>query len=182
MLKSALHGHSNKLQHLAPPPVNYRPFNSLVVSHVLPEANLDYKIGPLELVGYLAEQLGLQAQTKTLLVFKLKRIDYYAVPIGTSSDRPAVNMEVASLLPGIADPATPADAVLAYGKLFSGNDTGSLQDCAKLSYTFPQHMADIPLSQVANFHFLEVASNVINAELRFHIQWSTVSEMSGVTP
>lgn len=175
-LKSAMHGHQNKLSHLAPPPINYRPYNSLVVSYVAPSAGTEYLIGPKDVVNYLKAQLGLQDQTKTLIVFKLKRIDVYAVPVGSSTERPAVNMECSSLVPVLADPATPGNAVVSYGKLFSGNDVGSLQDCAKLSYTYPMHMADIPLNQLAEFTFLEVAANVPNVEVRFHLTWSTVGD------
>lgn len=180
-LKSALHGHQNKLSHTTPPPVNYRPYNSLVVSHVMGTPGLDYLFGPKDVVGFIKSQLGLQDQTKTLIVFKLKRVDVFATPIGGSTDRPAINMEVCSLVPVLADPATPSSAIVSYGKLFSGNDIGSLQDCAKLSYTFPMHMADIPLSQLAEFHFLEVAANTINAEVRFHVSWSTVGEATPTT-
>lgn len=175
-LKSALHGHANKLRHLAPPCVNLRPFNSIVVTHVIPSAGVEYFIKASAIVEYLQNQLGLQAATNTKIVIKLKRIDFYAIPIGPSSDRPACNMIVSSLSPIVGDPVTPGNAIVSYGNLYSSTDVGNLQECAKLSYTFPLHMADIPISTTADFNVCEVASNMTNAELRFHIQWSTVDD------
>ena len=175
-LKSSLHGHANELRHSAPPDFSKRPFNNLIVGHVISEAGAEQFIGTADIVGFIQDQLGLQTQTKTQIVFKLQRIDYYAVPIGSSGDRPSVDMEVSSLIPTVGDPATPGNAVVSYGNLFSKLDIGSLQDCAKLSYTFPKAMADIPLGQTADFNLLTCASNVPNSDLRFHLQWSTIAE------
>jgi len=179
-LKRELHGHENKLNHLAPPSFSKRPFNNLVVSHVLVNAGIEDYIGPTDIITYLANQLGLQAQTKNQIVFKIRRIDFYAVPIGSSDDRPSINMEVSSLIPVLADPATPGSAQVSYGNLFRKGDIGSLQDCAKLSYTFPKAMSDIPLASTADFNFLTVSSNQRNSELRFHLSWSTIGEATPV--
>lgn len=175
-LKSSLHGHANKLRHMAPPGFNKRPFNNLVVSHVQQTPNVEEFYGPEDVVQFIKNQLGLQDQTKTKIVFKLKRIDFYAVPIGSSTDRPSITMNISSLIPTVGDPATPGNAIVGYGNLYSKNDIGSLQDCAKLSYTFPRAMADIPMGQTADFNFMTCSSNVANSEIRFHLEWSTISE------
>jgi len=175
-LKSELHGHSNRLRHLAPPGFSRRPFNNLVVSHVIGSPGIEEFFNAGDVITFLKNQLGLQDQTKSLIVIKLHRIDYYAVPVGTSTDRPSVSMSVSSLIPTVGDPATPQNAIVSYGNLFDKQDLGSLQDCAKLSYTFPKAMSDIPLSQQASFNFLSCAANVPNSEIRFHLQWSTIAE------
>jgi hypothetical protein len=171
-----MHGHANRLRHFAPPGFARRPFNNLTVSHVVADAGSEQFINAADVVTFLKNQLGLQDQTKTLIVFKLHRIDYYGVPVGSSTDRPAISMQISSLIPTVGDPATPGNAVVSYGNLFDKSDLGSLQDCAKLSYTFPKAMADIPLGQTAPFNFLSCASNVPNSELRFHLSWSTISD------
>lgn len=172
-LKSSLHGHDNKLRFTNPPCYSKRPFNTLTVSHVLPDAGTEYNIGTADVVNYIKNQLGLAEQTKSLIVFKLRRIDLFGVPTG-GDQRPAINMDVSSLVPTVGDPATPGNAQVAYGNLFRKQDIGNLSDCAKLSYTFPMHMSDIPMSGVIPINILSASSNVAFAELRFHLSWSTI--------
>ncbi len=175
-LKSSLHGHANQLQHSAPPGYTRRPFNTLTVAHVVPDAGAEVFVGPVDIINYIKNQLGLSDQTKANIVFKLQRIDYFGTPVGSSTDRPSVTMNVSSLVPVVGDPATPGNAVVSYGILYTAIDQGSLQDCAKLSYTFPRSMGDMVMGNTADFNFLSVSSNVPNSELRFHVAWSTAGE------
>lgn len=176
LLKSSLHGHANRLRFIAPPGFAKRPFNTLTVSHVEVDASTNYLYGPRDVITYLVNQLGLADQTKTKIVIKVRRVDAYAVPAASAQDRPAVTMKVGSLTPTIADPTTPGVATVGYGNLYSKTDLGSLADCAKLSYTFPRNMSDIPIGYTADFNFVEVSANVPFAELRFHVEWSTIGE------
>lgn len=179
-LKTSMHGHPNKLRHLAPPGFTKRPFNTMVVSHVIPEAGQEVFVGPVDVITFIKNQLGLADQTKSIMVFKLKRVDYYGTPVGSSTDRPSVTMVVSSLVPVVGDPATPGNAIVSYGNLYTAVDQGNLQESARLSYTFPRSMSDMVLGNTADFNFLSVASNVPNSELRFHVEWSTVGEATPV--
>lgn len=176
LLKSSLHGHANKLRFLAPPGFSRRPFNTLTVSHVAPDAATEYLYGPRDVITYLVNQLGLDAQTKTKIVIKVRRVDAYAVPAGPASDRPSITMNVSSLTPTVSDPATPGVAEVGYGNLYNKTDLGNLSECAKLSYSFPRQMSDIPLGYTADFNFVAASANTPFSEMRFHVEWSTIGE------
>lgn len=172
-LKRSLHGHSNKLTWMAPPQVTLRPWYPLVLQYVVPNAGTETFFTPSELCNTLAVQLGLPSQASSVLNVKVSRVDAYCLATGASTDRPAITMDVSSLSPSVGDPATPGNAEVFYGILKKLSDQGNLSDCAKVSYTWPAHMADIPLSSQSVFSLAAVAGNLANTSVRFHLLWST---------
>jgi|ERR1711971_223178 len=185
LLRSQLHGHQNRLRHMAPPPVNRRPYNTLVLDHVFANpGNVIEEYGPGDLFSFWLGQSGLetfynaldepqQALWRSTVNFKLKRVDAYAMATGGSTDRPSVFLDVASLIPGVGDTANiTAPTAVVYPLLKRIEDVGNLSMCAKASYTFPLHMADIPLNETADFNFAAVSSNVPNVSMRFYVEWS----------
>jgi len=173
MLKRSLHGHANKLSHLAPPQVTKRPWYPLVVDAVIGNAATETFYTPKSLVEKLVTQLGLAEQDKATINIKVQRVDAYCMPTGASTDRPALSMDVSSVNPGIGDPTSPGNAEVFYGILKRLADQGNLSEAAKLSYTWPRHMADIPLSSQAEFTLSAIAGNLANTAVRFHVLWST---------
>lgn len=173
MLKRSLHGHANKLSHLAPPQITKRPWYPLVLDTVISSAGTETFYSPKDLVEICVNQLGLVDQNKPIMNIKVQRVDAYVMPTGASTDRPALSMDVSSVTPGIGDPATPGNAEVFYGILKRLSDQGNLSEAAKVSYTWPRHMADIPLSSNAEFGLVAVAGNLANTAVRFHILWST---------
>lgn len=173
MLKRQMHGHKNDLRHLAPPQVTKRPWYPLVVDFVKPEAGIEVYFTPSEIINILANQLGLPGQASSIINIKLHRVDVYAMSVASSTDRPAVQMDVSSVTPSIGDPATPGSAEVFYSILKKLSDQGSLSEAAKVSYTWPSHMADQPLSSQSVFTVVQSSGNVANTLTRFHLLWSS---------
>merc|ERR1711964_839658 len=96
------------------------------------------------------------------LVIKIQRVDAYCMPTGASTDRPAISMDCSSVTPALGDPQSPGAAEVFYGLLKRLQDQGNLSEAAKVSYTWPRHMADQPLSTQANFQLVTVAGNLAN--------------------
>jgi hypothetical protein len=168
-----MHGHANRIRHVAPPQKTIRPWYNLVVDFVEPNAGVGVFFTPEEIINLLASQLGLATQTKTKINIKLQRADVYAMPTGSSTDRPACTLDASSVTPSIGDPATPGSAEVFYGIMKKLSDQGNLSDAAKCSYTWPAHMADLPLSANSIFTVLATSGNVANTLTRFHLLWST---------
>jgi hypothetical protein len=173
MLKKSLHGHANRLSHPAPPQITKRPWYPCVVDLVIASAGVETFYTPSDIVNRLIDQLGLITQNKPVINIKVQRVDAYCMPTGASTDRPAISMDVSSVTPGIGDPATPGSAEVFYGILKKLSDLGNLSDAAKVSYTWPRHMADMPLSSNAVFNLTAVSGNLANTTVRFHLLWST---------
>lgn len=188
---SQLHGHQNRLRHLVPPPVNRRPYNTLTLDHVYdnkPESGTGERLielyGPPDIWRYWVNQMGLkeifdelpaaqQIELQSRFNFRLKRIDAFLMTTGAATDRPSLFLDVASLVPSVSDQANPSTPRgVSYGLLKRIEDSGNLSECAKCSYTFPLHMADLPLNPIADFNFAAVSGNVDNITMRFHIEWS----------
>jgi hypothetical protein len=144
-----------------------------VVNAVIPTAGVDTIYSPTDIINALTTQLGLNAQTKTQVNIKLQRVDVFGMATASSPDRPAVNADVSSIIPAIGDPSTPGVAEVFYGVIKKLSDQGNLSECAKVSYTWPLHMADIPLNHNAVWTVVSAAGNVANVTLRFHVLWST---------
>jgi BRCT domain type II-containing protein len=144
-----------------------------VVDFVIASAATETFYSPSDITNRLIDQLGLISQNKPVINVKVQRVDAYVMPTGASTDRPAVSMDVSSVTPGIGDPATPGAAEVFYGILKKLSDQGNLSDAAKVSYSWPRHMADLPLSSQANFQLVGVAGNLANTTVRFHLLWST---------
>lgn len=174
-LKRSLHGHANKLAWVSPPQITVRPWYPLVLDMVIPAANTDTYFTPNNLITALVNQLGLSAQDKTLITVKVNRVDAFTMATGGSTDRPAVSMDVSSVTPSIGDPQTPGNARVYYGLLKKLTDQGNLSDAAKVSYTWPRNMADIPLASDAEFSLISVAGNQPNTSLRVHILWTSAA-------
>jgi len=182
MLKRSLQGHANKLNHVAPPQITKRPFYPLVVNAVIAAAGTEVYYTPASIVEKLITQLGLNEQSKATMVIKIQRVDAYCMPTGGSTDRPAISMDCSSVNPAIGDPSTPGNAEVFYGLLKRLSDQGNLSDAAKVSYTWPRHMADQPISSQATFQLVGVAGNQPNTCVRFHILWSSNDVAAPIDP
>ena len=172
-LKSSLHGHANTLNALDPSATNRRPYHSLVVQQTILSNGQSVGIPVSDLVKRLLDQLGMAAQDATIVNVKLKRCDVWAVSKANSSVRPAVNADYSSLVPTIADPTSPGNAIVAYPLLKRLEDIGGVSSSARVSYTWPLSMSDIPLNKNADFVLITVASNVTEIDIRWHLDWST---------
>jgi len=171
MLKSAMHGHSNRLRHVAPPQTNPRPWYNLTVDFVQPTKGAETFFTPSEIINFLCVQLGLPSQASSILNIKVRRVDVYAMSVAASTDRPACTLDVSAVTPSIGDPATPGSAEVFYSVIKKLRDQGNLSDSAKCSYTWPSHMADQPLSSQSVFTLAATSGNVANTLTRFHLMW-----------
>jgi hypothetical protein len=172
MLKRQLHGHKNNITHVAPPQVTRRPWYPLIVDYVKPEAGIEVYFTPSEIINILTNQLGLPSQASSIINIKVSRVDCYGMATGASTDRPAVQLDVSSVTPSIGDPATPGSAEIFYGIMKKLTDQGNLSDAAKCSYSWPAHMADLPLSAQSVFTLVQSSGNMANTLTRFHLLWS----------
>jgi hypothetical protein len=172
MLKSSMHGHENRLRHLAPPQVTKRPWYPLIVDFVKPESGVEVFFTPSEVVNILTSQLGLPSQASSIINIKVHRVDVYCMATGGSTDRPACSLDVSSVTPSLGDPVTPGSAEVFYSIMKKLTDQGNLSDCAKCSYTWPTHMADHPLSSQTVFTLVGSSGNQPNTLTRFHLLWS----------
>lgn len=172
-LKREIHGHANNIRHVAPPQHVLRPWYPLIVEYVEATAGVAVNFAPPDIISALCVQLGLPTQATAAINIKLRRVDVYGMPTGASTDRPAVFLDASSVTPSLGDPATPGAAEVFYGILKKLQDQGNLSDAAKCSYTWPSHMADLPLSFNSNFQVVATSGNVANTLTRFHLLWST---------
>jgi hypothetical protein len=120
-------------------------------------------------------QLGISSQSQANVNVKLHRVDAYTMPTGGSTDRPAISMDISSLQPSLSDLATQTDEVI-YPILKKLSDQGNLSEAAKVSYTWPLHMQDIPLPYATTFAAIAVAGNQPNTCVRVHLSWATTAQ------
>jgi len=153
-----------------------------VLDKVISGAATETFYRPKDLCQAVANQLGFGAQAIPLLNVKLSRVDVYCMPTGSSTDRPAVSLICSSLVPSVGDPATPGNAEVFYGNLKKLSDQGNLSEAAKVSYTWPLHMADIPLNHGVEFNVAAASGNLVNTSVRFHVLWSTSDVATPTTP
>lgn len=172
-LTRELHGHENRLRTLDPPATNRRPYYSIVVSQTYLSDGSSIGITVEGIVKALLSQLGLPQQAAAAITIKLQRADFYAISKADSDVRPSLTCDYSSLSPTIADPTTPGSAIVSYPLLKRLIDLGGVTSCAKVSYTWPLHMRDIPLSNTANFTVCDTATNLTEIDARFHLQWSS---------
>jgi hypothetical protein len=181
LLKRELAGHSNPMRRtVAAPPVNLRPWNTLVVNHVMTDAGVEYSFSPGEIVDYLITQLGLSSQDKSRINIKVKRVDLFAAPTGSTADRPSVSLVLSSNIASLGDPATPGNAQVFYSILKTIRDNGNLSEVAKASYSYPKAMADMPMNALSAFTLVSASSNVANASIRFHVSWNTTDSATPI--
>lgn len=173
LLKSEMHGHANNLRALDPPKVNRRPFQSIVVQQTLLSSGTSIGVQVTGIVKALLGQLGLATQDATLITIKIKRCDCWAVNKSNSTVRPAVNADFSSLIPQVADPTTPGNAIVAYPIMKRLEDIGSTTKAARVSYTWPISMRDMPINQNADFVVMETSSNMTEIDVHWHIDWSS---------
>jgi len=170
-LKRSLHGHKNEIRHIAPPQVTRRPWYPLVLDFVQPAAGVATTLTPSDLCDLVISQLGLVSAAEAAINIKVHRFDAYAVATASSTDRPAISLDVSSVIPGIASSSgTPY-----YGVLKKLSDVGNLSESAKASYTMPAHMADIPLNSALSFPLANFAGNTANTTIRIHVLWSSTN-------
>ena len=180
-LTRELHGHENKLRSLDPPPTNRRPYYSIVVSQTFTSDGTAIGITVQNVIKSLLDQLGLPSQAASAITVKLQRADFYAISKADTDVRPSLTCDYSSLSPTIADPTTPGSAIVSYPLLKRLIDLGGVSSCAKVSYSWPLHMRDIPLTNTANFVVCETASNLTEIDARFHLQWSS-ADIATPTP
>lgn len=180
MLKRSMHGHANKLSHVAPPQISRRPWYPLVLDYVTPTAGTETFFSPSEIITILVSQLGLPSQATANMNIRLNRVDVYGMAVAGSTDRPSVSMDVSSLVPSLGDPATPGAAQIFYPILKKLADQGNLSESAKVSYTWPSHMADHPMSAQTEFTVVATSGNVANLLTRFHLHWSNTDSAAPI--
>lgn len=179
-LKDSLHGHANRVRSLDPPATNRRPYFSVVVQQTIVSDGTSIGIEVSSVVKALGAQLGLVANDNKIINVKIQRCDVWAVSKANSTVRPAVNADFSSFVPVCGDYQTPGNAVVAYPLMKRLEDIGGVTSAAKVSYSWPRSMSDIPLNQTANFVVIEVASNMTEIDIRWHLQFSTADIASGI--
>jgi len=175
--KREQHGHENHLAAIDPPPVNTRPFNSIKVHYVqeTDQQGIAFDITTQGISKFLLSQLGLTTQAQSIVVMKIRRIDVFATQNQQQDNnvRPACTIDCSSLVPQLADPATPGNAVVFYPILKKLSDIGSQSKPARVSYTWPLSQSDVPVTQQANFTVCTISSNVKATDVYIHLHWST---------
>ena len=171
----SLRGREQKLRGLAPPNYSLRPWNTLTVNHVIASPNEEEFITNQDICNFIVSQLGLNAGDAETIVYKLRSVDAWATPTATSTDRPAISMDVSSAV-GQIDDTTTAPIAIAYPILATCRDTGSLSEAAKVGYKYGLVEAEIVQSQLTKHTVVGVAGNTANVNVRFHILWCTVGE------
>ena len=171
----SIRGHEVKLRGLAPPNYSLRPWNTLTVNHVIATAGEEQFFTNQDICNFIVSQLGLNAGDAETIVYKLRSIDAWATPTATSTDRPAISMDVSSAVGQIEDTST-APIAIAYPIICTLRDTGSLSEAAKVGYKYGLVESDIVQSQLAKHTVVGIAGNTANVNVRFHLLWNTAGE------
>jgi len=190
LLKSSLHGHANKLRSTNPPPFTTKPFNSLTVGLILPDASTVESQQPVYGafdVNALIKATTLQLYNASipLPVVKLSRVDLWALPKAASAGDttlnpiPSIRMRVYSLTPSIGRSGSqsllgdqcPLKTLADIG--MPGNSA------AVVSYSYPRDQADVAHSDITGaFDIIKYHNGVDNeVHARFHIHWSTAEPL-----
>jgi hypothetical protein len=188
LLKSSLHGHANKLRSTNPPAFTTKPFNSLTVGLVLPDASSFEQQQPVFAAFDLnalikSTTLQLYNASVPLPVVKLSRVDLWAIPKAavvteqsyTINPIPSIRMKVYSLNPSMG--RTGSNELLGdQCPLKTLADIGMPgNSAAVVSYTYPRDQADVAHTDISgSFNILKYhngAENEVHA--RFHVHWST---------
>jgi hypothetical protein len=172
-LKRSMAGHENKLRRVDPGPVNRRPYYPLVVGQTFVSSGAAISLSVVEIIKALTTQLQLSAQDTSIITIKLQRIDCFAISKADSSVRPSLSVDFSSLIPTLNDPTTPSVAGVSYPHIMRLNDVGSVGKAASASYTWPQNMRAMPLSNQSNFNIIDFSTNLTEMDCRIHLLWST---------
>lgn len=165
-----LNGHRRMLAGPAPRDFKPRPFFPLTVNLVIPSASEETFFTNQDIIDAIVTQLGLNAGDKSAIVVKLQTVDAWAVPQASSTDRPAVAMEVSSLVPQVED-TTVAPVSIVYPILVTLRDVGNLSEAAKVGYKWPAAQALMPLGYQATHTVVAVAGNVANTTVRLQVMF-----------
>jgi|EP01084_Bolivina_argentea_P055755 hypothetical protein len=192
LLKSSLHGHKNHLRSTNPPPFTTKPYNSLTVGLMLPDAS-GFE-GQLPIFGSLdvnalikATCLQLYDATTPLPVVKLSRVDLWAIPKAANTQEPnitfnpvpSIRMKAYSLTPSVGRNAS-QELLGDQCPLKTLTDIGMPgNSAAVVSYTYPRDQADVAHSDITgSFDIIKYHNGVDNeVHARFHIHWSTAEPL-----
>jgi hypothetical protein len=153
----------------------------LVLDLVISSASVETFYKPSDVAGAIIAQLGLPAAAIGVINFKIQRVDVYSSATAATADRPAVSLQVSSTVPSVSDSTSGSSAEVFYGIIKRLQDLGNLSESAKVSYAWPLHMADMPLSGSQSFCLFAASGNAANTTVRLHLQWSTNGDASPVT-
>jgi len=179
MLKSAIHGHANKLGGTNPPPFTRRPYSTITVEKTATSAS-DEVVTITQILSALQAQLG---TTNEEFQFKIQRVDIWVMPTGWTVDTgkvnaiPTVRARFFSLVP------TVTSAGVSTNTLKSLEDIGCPgSSAAVVSYSWPKDQQDMPLNAVAASGSTPVFEYTIatncTAFIRFHLHWSHLDSAS----
>lgn len=172
-MQRALDGHVNNIRRVAPRTHFRRPWNSCVVQFEHNSAGAEYSFASIDIGTCLVEQLGLVAQNLTKIMIKLRRVDVWSIPTGSSTQRPAAFMDPSCLNVMMGDPVSPGNAEVFYGYNPRISDEGNLSDSAKCSYTWPKNQGNIPITTLCQSTLVATSGNMENTVTYFHILWNT---------
>lgn len=159
---------------LAPRPYTARPFNTQKVHLYFSSASpgTQFLVSVKTLIQALGDQLGLVAQCQSQLVIKLQSMTAWGVGQTDATNRPSINADISSLVPTLGDPATPGAAEISYPLLKKLYDQGSNIEPARVGYSWPRAMRDVPLSAQSNFIAFSVSPNTNACDVYFVVQWA----------
>jgi hypothetical protein len=144
------------------------------VDFVKPESGVEVFFTPSEICNILVNQLGLPSQASSTVNIKLHSVQVWSMATASTSDRPSAELDVASVIPTLSDPTDPTTTTAVFYSIIKKLvDQGNLSDAAKVSYTWPKHMQDTPLSSQAVFTVCRSAGNTANVLTRFHLLWNS---------
>lgn len=166
-----LNGGKRTLSGPAPRDFKPRPYFSLTCNLNIASASEMTYFTNQDIITAVISQLGLNAADANIMVVKLHTVDAWAVPEASSTDRPAVSMDVSSLIPQVED-TTAAPVAIVYPILMQLKDVGNLSQAAKVGYTWPASQAQMPLGFQANHTVVAVSGNVTNVTVRVGLQFS----------
>jgi hypothetical protein len=187
MLKSSLHGHSNRLAGTNPPQLNRNPYNTITVTEDFDGSDdggspTVVTRSVASIVSKLSDQTGLVGKLR----IKIQRIDVWATPAAstTTGDQtfqqtPQVAAKYYSLINGIVNNSGTGGTGFKVG-LKELEDKGlSGQTAAKVSYSYPRDQADMPLGDGdisgTSAPVVDIAVGLgLVATVRYHLHWSSI--------
>lgn len=178
-LKSALHGHANKLGGNNPPQFTRRPYGAITVEETATSATDDL-VSVAQVMTALKAQLG----TTSEICIKVHRVDVWVMPTGGSENLnaiPTVRARFFSLVPNVS-----TEGIAHITSLKSLEDIGCPgASAAVVSYTWPRDQQDMPLVPVSGSGDIPVLEYTIapncTAYIRYHLHWSLIDPYTSPT-